>query len=62
MHAELVLCESPSLTLPISHVSDVVGDDDDEDDGHLFKTRDVADVNEIDPLTPFPLDEAKLAM
>ena len=53
MHAERDVFETPSSTLANSHVSDVVGDDEDEDD---------VDVDEIDPLPPFTLDEAKLAM
>ena len=58
MHLEREVFETISSTL----VGDVVGDDEDGDDGLLSQIDDDVDVDEIDPLPPFTLDEAKLAM
>ena len=62
MHEEREVFESASSTLPSNPVSDDLADDKDEDDGHLLQSRDDADVDELDPLPPFTLDEAKLAI
>ena len=43
-------------------MSEVVGDDEDADDDLLYQIEDDVDVDEIDPLPPFTLDEVKVAM
>ncbi len=53
---------SASSTLLSNPVSDDLADDEDEDDGHLLQSRDDVDVDEVDPLPPFTLDEVKVAM
>jgi hypothetical protein len=62
MHEEREVLESASSTLPSRPVTDDIADDEDEDGIHLLQTRDEFDVDEIDPLPPFTLDEAKVAM
>jgi hypothetical protein len=62
MHEAREVIESGSSTLPSSPVSGDHADDEDVDDGHLLQTKDDVDVDEIDPLPPFILDQVKVAM
>ncbi len=62
MHEEREVFKSASSTLPSNSVSDDRTDDEDENDGHLLQSRDYVDVDELDPLQSFTLDEAKVAM
>ena len=59
MHSEREVFDTPSSTC---HVSEAIGDDEDGDEGLLNQFEDDVDVDEIDPLPPFTLDEAKVAM
>ena len=56
MHSEREVFDTPSSTC---HVSEVVGDDEDGDDGLLYQIEDDVDVDEIDPLSPFTLDKVR---
>ena len=62
MHEEREVLESASSTLPSRPVTDDIADDEDEDGIHLLQTRDDVDVDELDPLPTFNLDEAKVVM
>jgi hypothetical protein len=59
MHSEREVFDTPSSTC---QVSEAVGDDEDDDGDLLCQIEDDVDVDEIDPLPPFTLDEVKVAM
>ena len=62
MHEERKVFELASSMLPSDPVSDDLANDEDEDDAHLLQSKDDVDVDELDPLSPFTLDEVKVAM